>query len=151
VIVTPVDDGEVAELDGSRRAAIALAKLSGARLYLVDRVGASWTLTPHGEGPVDRDTLVRAGGEAAHMIPQLDEAIAAGVDVRAWRLSLPGIGGFDDAVDQLGADLAVSPTDVKGRGWTARFRQRSASERAHERCPQVPMIGVDQDGSLRLM
>jgi nucleotide-binding universal stress UspA family protein len=147
-IVVPVDDGADDALARTRRAAIAVAGLAGAKLVLLDRSDTTYADTPR-IFELSREEVAEI--DRPYLLSGIDEAAAGGVSATAFQHSLPGDEALTDAVEQVGADLVVVPAGLESPGLFARLKGGDAEERAVDAAPTgVPVLAVAEDGTLSL-
>jgi nucleotide-binding universal stress UspA family protein len=156
------EDDELAHV---RKAAVEVAKRSGARLILYDRDVASGMGDPlptwwsaAGEEDQYGDPLSEAELRKLGSAPVADavaRARAAGVDAWGW---LPAQRGTDQVVDyarEHGADLVLLPAELEEPGLAERLRGQTVSkaveeaEETAEPSDDVAVVLVERDGSLR--
>jgi len=108
-MIVPTDDGDAA-LAHARAAALELATRFDTELVLYDRTGERWTDTPHPKGPLR--LLDLDAGEHPHLVEQLRECEAAGVDAVAYLATVPALTAMIDALQELEIDCVLLPRDL---------------------------------------
>ncbi len=148
-VLVPVDDGNDPARERSRRVAVALAAIAGARVVLLDRTDTTYADTPR-EYELDRAECEKI--DRPYLVAQIDAAAEAGVSATAFQHSLPGSEALTDAVNATRADLVVVPVELDKPGVLDHFRKGSVADRAHAAAPKgVPVVSVAADGTLALV
>jgi hypothetical protein len=109
-MIVPTDDRDAA-LAHARAAALELAARFDVELVLYDRSGERWTDTPHPKGPLR--LLELDSDEHPHLVAQLRECEAAGVDAVAYLATLPALTAMIDALQDMEIDCVVLPRDLE--------------------------------------
>jgi hypothetical protein len=109
-MIVPTDDRD-AELAHARAAALELASRFDVELVLYDRTGERWTDTPHPKGPLR--LLDLDADEHPHLVEQLRECAAAGVDAVAYLSTVPALTAMVDALQAMEIDCIVLPRNLQ--------------------------------------
>jgi hypothetical protein len=149
VIVTFTDAGREPAYGRALRVAIALARLSGATLLLVDRSQETWAETPHHRGPFTPEQARHCRKQ--HLDDTLRTAAFEGVDVRVWVPSLPLIESYEETVSHNRVDLAILRDRYDHPRIVDRLTGTRAARMARDLVPSVPVVQVSRDQSLVLL
>jgi hypothetical protein len=148
LVPTDADDEAYAQ---ARRAAAGLAAGTDTTVVLYDRSDERWTDTPHPEGPLTRDEVDATS--RPHLVAQMDELAASGVEVRAWCSTVPALTRILAAVQALDADAVLVPEQLDHPTMMDRLQPGDAGEMVTRVLDQnvadrVRVLVLSQDGSL---
>ncbi len=110
VIATNSDDDSLARV---RRLMLDFASRQGCAVVLYDRSNERWTDTPHPKGPLTADQI--DADERPHLVGQLREFEAVGVEATAWLATVPALTAMIDVLQDMSVDAIVLPDDFGSR------------------------------------
>lgn len=161
-VAAPTDDGRDDAYRRGRAAAIVLCAAHKAKLILVDRATESWWIDPYGSGPVTADTDLYSHGERpldrgelaalghSHLVEQMDEAAAAGIEVEVWLGRRPRFRTLREALERFPVDVVFGVDWLEHPDRAEQHDLRSSFlDRLREAAGSRTVVVLSADGTLR--